>query len=167
MTCKRRERSGEALRVRGCAVALTQLQLRCVWYGASTEYFQRANLLIFDGAMVHHSAAGSGSSGVFCCKWPATGHCAPPAGVPPQKACCLVPGEKEGCQNLARCGVNPSNHTACNIPRIALDLARMVRLFTFALVSTRILNFVACDENAMHDVPMRHDCSVIHDMHDP
>ena len=56
--------------------------------------------------------------GYYCCAWEASGgHCKPPAGVPAQKACCLFPGYKMGCQGEERCGNNPKNVTPCGAQR--------------------------------------------------
>ena len=76
---------------------------------------------------------GNPSSGQFCCPWPTVHHCVPPlpanktrlasgtanghrhrraeAGAP---ECCIRPGTEEGCQNVSRCGVNPTNASMCS-----------------------------------------------------
>ena len=58
----------------------------------------------------HAFGYGNAIAGAFCCPVATTGgkqHC-------PEKACCLAPGSKDGCQSVARCGTNAANATACN-----------------------------------------------------
>ena len=58
----------------------------------------------------HVHGYGNAVDGAFCCPVATTDgkqHC-------PEKACCLTPGSKDGCQAVARCGSNATNVTACN-----------------------------------------------------
>jgi hypothetical protein len=65
---------------------------------------------------------GSKSSGYFCCPHNTSGgHC------PGGGECCLVPGGSEGCQHVARCGVNPDNHPACNPSGLSLADIREIK----------------------------------------
>jgi hypothetical protein len=71
---------------------------------------------------------GSFFAGFFCCKWPATGHCTPPAGQKGEAPCCVAPGDHSGCQGVERCGNNPKNATPCGAaPPINLAEMREIK----------------------------------------
>jgi hypothetical protein len=64
----------------------------------------------------HPYPYGNKRGGEFCCPWKIVkGHCLKPSDSS-AKECCIRPGSLLKCQGYPRCGVNPNNTSACNLP---------------------------------------------------